>query len=183
MKSIYFLTLLTSLALQIGVVAQPNNTQQYAPPKPNELRSNQKIERTLSILKPDALRNRHIGEIISRFEEAGLRVAAIKMIKLTPEQAAQFYQVHRERPFFPELVKMMSSDPIIAIVLEGDQAISKNRQLMGATNPSQAAPGTIRKDLAISIDQNTVHGSDAVETAAVEIAYFFSTTERVNLLK
>lgn len=177
MKSIYFLTLLTSLALQIGLAAQSNNSQQYVPLKPNELRSNQKIERTLSILKPDALRNRHIGDIISRFEEAGLRVAAIKMIKLTPEQAAQFYQVHRERPFFPELVKMMSSGPIIAIVLEGDQAISKNRQLMGATNPKEAVKGTIRADFSVSVSQNTVHGSDSPEAARQEIDFFFAPDE------
>src|SRR5262249_35446320 len=133
----------------------------------------QKIERTLSILKPDAVRNRHIGDIISRFEDSGLRIAAIKMVRLTPEQAAQFYNIHRERPFYKELVQFMSSGPVVVMVLEGDQAVSKNRQLMGATDPSKAEKGTIRAEYAESISRNAVHGSDSVESANQEIPFFF----------
>ncbi len=149
----------------------------YAPPQSDELRPNQKIERTLSILKPDALKNRHVGDIISRFEDAGLRVAAIKMIRLSSEQASQFYSMHRERLFFPDLVKYMSSGPIIVIVLEGNQAISKNRQLMGSTDPKKAEKGTIRADFAQSITENAVHGSDSPEAARQEIAFFFQPNE------
>src|SRR5215203_6557217 len=129
MKFVYFLNFLVALTLQVGLFAQ--NTQ-----------SNPEIERTLSILKPDAVKNKHIGEIIARFEKAGLRVAALRMVRLTSDQAAQFYAVHRDRPFFSDLVKFISSGPIVALVLEGDQAISKNRQLMGATDPKKAEKGT-----------------------------------------
>ena len=132
------------------------------------------VERTLSLIKPGAVAKNLIGKIISRFEEEGLRIIAARMIHLTPEQAQAFYAVHRERPFYPELVAYMTESPIIALVLEGENAITRNRDLMGATDPSKALPGTIRGDYAKSITRNTVHGSDAPETAATEIAFFFS---------
>ncbi len=132
------------------------------------------VERTLSIIKPGAVARNLIGKIITRFEEEGLQIIAARMIHLTPEQAQAFYAVHRERPFYPELVAYMTESPIIALVLEGENAIARNRDLMGATDPSKAMPGTIRGDFAKSITRNTVHGSDAPETAATEIAFFFS---------
>lgn len=131
------------------------------------------IERTLSIIKPDAVAKNVIGDICSRFERAGLRIVAAKMLHLTPAQAGEFYAVHRERPFYAELVKFMTSGPVMVLVLEGEDAIARNRELMGATNPQEAAPGTIRADHASTVDENAVHGSDAPETAAVEIAFFF----------
>lgn len=134
-------------------------------------------ERTLSIIKPDAVAKNAIGEIISRFEKAGLRVAAAKMVRLSKAQAEQFYAVHKERPFFGGLVAFMSSGPVLVQVLEGENAIAKNRQVMGATNPKDAAPGTVRADFADSIDHNAVHGSDAPETAKQEIAFFFKPEE------
>lgn len=130
-------------------------------------------ERTLSIIKPDAVAKNVIGDIYSRFEKAGLKVVAAKMVHLTDEQAGEFYAVHQERPFYGELKSFMSSGPIMVQVLEGDNAIAKNREVMGATNPKEAAAGTIRADFADSIDANAVHGSDAPETAATEIAFFF----------
>ncbi|BCX81872.1 nucleoside-diphosphate kinase [Methylomarinovum caldicuralii] len=135
------------------------------------------IERTLSIIKPDAVAKNVIGEIISRFEKAGLRIAALKMTKLTRQQAEAFYGVHRDKPFFNDLVEYMISGPVVVQVLEGENAIAKNRELMGATNPKEAAPGTIRADFADSIDANAVHGSDRPETAAQEIAFFFKDDE------
>ncbi len=132
------------------------------------------LERTLSIIKPDAVAKNVIGEIYSRFEQAGLRIVAARMMQLTRAQAEGFYAVHRERPFFNDLVDFMTSGPVMVQVLEGENAIARNREVMGATNPKEAAPGTIRADFAESIDENAVHGSDAPETAAVEIAYFFS---------
>lgn len=135
------------------------------------------IQRTLSIIKPDAVEKNHIGEIISRFEKAGLKIVAAKMLRLSEAQAKAFYAVHQARPFYPDLVKFISSGPVVVQVLEGDNAILKNRELMGATNPAQAAPGTIRADFAESIDRNAVHGSDAVETAEQEIAFFFADYE------
>lgn len=135
------------------------------------------IERTLSIIKPDAVAKNHIGEIISRFEKGGLRVAAAKMVRLSKTQAEQFYAVHKERPFFSALVNFISSGPVLVQVLEGDNAIAKNRQIMGATNPKEAAPGTVRADFADSIDHNAVHGSDAAETAKQEISFFFNPEE------
>ncbi len=135
------------------------------------------LERTLSIIKPDAVAKNVIGEIYSRFEKAGLRVAAAKMKQLSRAEAEGFYAVHRERPFFNALVEFMISGPVMIQVLEGEGAIAKNRELMGATNPKEAAAGTIRADFADSIDANAVHGSDAAETAAVEIAYFFPSTD------
>jgi nucleoside-diphosphate kinase len=141
------------------------------------------IERTFSIIKPDAVAKNVIGAIVSRFEQNGLRVVASKMLQLTQEQAEGFYAVHKERPFFNDLVKFMISGPIVAQVLEGENAVLKNRELMGATNPKEAAPGTIRADFAVSIDENAVHGSDAPETAAQEIAYFFSANELTDRIR
>ena len=135
------------------------------------------VERALSIIKPDAVAKDVIGEIYSRFEQAGLKIVAAKMQHLTRDEAEEFYAVHRERPFFPALVEFMTSGPVMIQVLEGENAISRNRELMGATNPSEAAPGTIRADFARSIDANAVHGSDAPETAEIEIACFFSATD------
>jgi len=132
------------------------------------------VERTLSIIKPGAVARNLIGKIITRFEEEGLRIIAVRMIHLTKAQAESFYAVHRERPFFAELVTYMMESPILTLVLEGENAIARNRELMGATDPSKAMPGTIRGDYAVSITRNTVHGSDGPETAATEIAFFFS---------
>ena len=131
------------------------------------------IEQTFSIIKPDAVGKNVIGEIVSRFEKNGLRIVASKMLHLSKEQAEGFYAVHRERPFYNDLVSFMISGPVVVQVLEGENAISKNRELMGATNPAEAAPGTIRADFATTVDENAVHGSDAPETAAEEIKYFF----------
>jgi nucleoside-diphosphate kinase len=135
------------------------------------------LERTLSIIKPDAVAKNVIGEIYMRFEKAGLKVVAAKMKHLSQREAEGFYAVHRERPFFKPLVDFMVSGPVMITVLEGDGAIAKNRDLMGATDPKKAAAGTIRADFAQSIDANAVHGSDAPETAKVEIGYFFAETE------
>jgi len=135
------------------------------------------LERTLSIIKPDAVAKNVVGEIYARFEKSGLKVVAAKMKHLSRKEAEGFYAVHRERPFFNALVEFMISGPVMIQVLQGDNAILKNRELMGATNPKDAAKGTIRADFADSIDANAVHGSDAAETAAVEIAYFFAATE------
>jgi len=131
------------------------------------------VERTLSIIKPDAVAKNVIGEIYSRFEKAGLQIIAARMMQLSREQAEGFYAVHKERPFFNDLVAFMTSGPVMVQCLEGENAVSLNRELMGATNPKEAEAGTIRADFADSIDANAVHGSDAAETAAVEIAYFF----------
>jgi nucleoside-diphosphate kinase len=135
------------------------------------------IERTLSIVKPDGVGRNLVGEIINRFEKVGLRVVAARMLQLSQREAEGFYAVHRERPFFKDLVKFMTSGPVMVQVLEGEGAIAKNREVMGATDPKKAAPGTIRADLARSIDENVVHGSDAPDTAAREIAYFFREIE------
>lgn len=134
-------------------------------------------ERTLSIIKPDAVGKNHIGEIIARFEKAGLKVVAAKMKQLSQKDAEGFYAVHKERPFFKDLVSFMITGPVLIMVLEGDQAISKNRDIMGATDPKKAAPGTIRADFAKTIDENCVHGSDSPENAGTEIAYFFKPEE------
>lgn len=131
-------------------------------------------ERTLSIVKPDGVARNLIGEVLRRFEHAGLRVVAARMLQLTPAQAGGFYAVHRERPFFRDLCTYMCSGPVVVQVLEGEGAVARNRELMGATDPKQAAPGTIRADFATSIEENVVHGSDSVANAAGEIAYFFS---------
>ena len=137
------------------------------------------VERTLSIIKPDATRRNLTGRINARFEEAGLRIVAQKRLHLTQAQAEGFYHVHKERAFFNDLVEFMTSGPIVVQVLEGDDAIQRNRDIMGATNPANADEGTIRKDFAENIEANSVHGSDAPETAAEEIAYFFSQLEIV----
>lgn len=134
-------------------------------------------QRTLSIIKPDAVGKNHIGEIIARFEKSGLKIVAAKMAHLSKEQAEGFYAVHKERPFFKDLVGFMTTGPVLIMALEGDDAVSKNRDLMGATDPKKAAPGTIRADFASSIDENAVHGSDSEENAAIEIAYFFKANE------
>ena len=135
------------------------------------------VERTLSIIKPDATRRNLTGKIITKFEEAGLKVIASRRIRLSKSDAEAFYGVHRERPFFPSLVAFMTSGPVVVQVLEGENAVAKNREVMGATNPANAAPGTIRKEFAESIEANSVHGSDAPETAANEIRFFFSDLE------
>ncbi len=135
------------------------------------------VERTLSIIKPDATRRNLTGAINDRFEKAGLRIVAQKRMRLSADTAGEFYAVHKERPFYNDLVGFMSSGPVVVQVLEGEGAIAKNRDIMGATNPANAAPGTIRKDFAESIEANSVHGSDSAETAAQEIAFFFSGME------
>lgn len=134
-------------------------------------------ERTLSIVKPDGVKKNKVGAILSRFEDAGLKIVAAKMLQLTRQQAEGFYAIHRERPFFKNLVDFMISGPVLVSVLEGENAIAKNREIMGATDPKKANPGTIRADFASSIDENTVHGSDAPETAQTEISFFFTDRE------
>jgi len=137
------------------------------------------VERTLSIIKPDATRRNITGKVIDRLESAGLRIVAQKRLRLTREQAQAFYAVHRERPFFDSLCSYMTSGPVVAQVLEGENAVARNREIMGATNPADAAEGTIRRDFAESIEANAVHGSDSPDNAAVEIAFFFAQTEIV----
>ena len=137
------------------------------------------LERTLSIVKPDGVAGNLIGDVYRRFEAAGLRIIAARMLQLSTPQAEAFYEVHRARPFFRDLVRYMTSGPVIAQVLEGEDAIAKNRDIMGATDPKKAAPGTIRADLARSIEANVVHGSDAPDTAAFELGYFFAGYELV----
>lgn len=135
------------------------------------------LERTFSIIKPDAVAKNVIGAIYNRFESAGLKIVASKMLHLSKEKAEGFYAEHKERPFFPALIEFMTSGPVMVQVLEGENAVVKNREIMGATNPSEAAAGTLRSDFAVSIDENAVHGSDAPESAAREIAYFFADEE------
>jgi nucleoside-diphosphate kinase len=137
------------------------------------------MERTLSIIKPDGVKKNIIGEVIKRFQDNGIKVAAMKMIKLSKEEAQGFYAVHKERPFFNSLTDFMTSGPIVVMILEGDDVIARNRKLMGATNFEEAEEGTIRKDFATDIEKNVVHGSDAPETAAFEISYFFNALEIV----
>jgi len=135
------------------------------------------VERTLSIVKPDGVARNLIGDVYRRFESAGLRIIAARMLRLTPQQAELFYEVHKERPFYRDLVRYMSSGPVIAQILEGEGSIARNREIMGATDPKKAAPGTIRADLALSIEANVVHGSDSAANAATEIAFFFDATQ------
>jgi nucleoside-diphosphate kinase len=135
------------------------------------------VERTLSIVKPDGVRKNVIGDVYRRLEKSGLSIVAARMTRLTTAQAEAFYAIHRERPFFRDLVGFMTSGPVMVQVLEGADAVAKNREIMGATDPKKAAPGTIRADLASSIDQNVVHGSDSVENAATEVAFFFAQSE------
>lgn len=137
------------------------------------------IERTLSIIKPDAVRKNYIGQIMARFEKAGLTPVAIKMTQLSREQAEQFYAVHSARPFYNALVEFMISGPVVISVLQGENAVLKHREIMGATNPKDAAPGTIRADFADSIDENAVHGSDALETAKEEVSFFFAQSDLI----
>jgi nucleoside-diphosphate kinase len=138
------------------------------------------MERTLSIIKPDGVKKGLIGEVLKRFEKAGLKIAAMKMIHMSKKEAEGFYAVHRGKPFYNSLTDFMSSGPCVVLILEGEKAISRNRELMGATNPKDAAPGTIRKEFAANVEQNIVHGSDAPETAAYEIGYFFNALEICN---
>lgn len=138
------------------------------------------LERTLSIIKPDGVKKNIIGNVLNRFEAAGLKIVATKMVHLSKKEAEGFYAVHSEKPFFDEVTTFMSSAPVVISVLEGENAIAKNREIMGATNPKEAAAGTIRSDFAESIGENTVHGSDGPDTAKTEIAYFFAETELVN---
>ena len=135
------------------------------------------VERTLSIVKPDAVAKNVIGEIYTRFEKGGLKIVAAKMLHLTKAQAGEFYAVHKQRPFYNDLVEFMTSGPVMVQVLEGENAINRNREIMGATNPADAAPGTIRADFATTVDENAVHGSDAAETAKAEMAFFFAPEE------
>ena len=141
------------------------------------------IERTLSIVKPDAVAKNVIGPILAKLEAGGLRIVAAKLVRLTTDQAKAFYAVHAARPFYNDLVKFMTEGPVVVQVLEGDNAIAKNREIMGATNPEKADPGTIRKEFATNIERNAVHGSDAADTAAQEIAFFFSTAELTSLAR
>ena len=141
------------------------------------------VERTFSIIKPDAVAKNVIGPITAKLEQAGLRVLASKMVRLTEAQAKAFYAVHHERPFYKDLVKFMTEGPVVVQVLEGENAVAKNREVMGATNPEKAAAGTIRKEFATNIERNAVHGSDAPETAREEIAFFFSAAELTSLLR
>ena len=138
------------------------------------------LEQTLSIIKPDGVKRNLVGEILGRFEQKGLRIVATRMLHLSKREAEGFYAVHRERPFFEELTTFMCSGPVVVSVLEGENAVAYHREIMGATNPAEATEGTIRKDFAQSIGENTVHGSDSLENAAIEIAYFFAQTELVN---
>ena len=137
-------------------------------------------EQTFSIIKPDGTERNLVGQILQRFEQNGLRIVATRMIQMSRKQAEGFYDVHRERPFFGELTEFMSRSPVVVTVLEGENAVAEHREVMGATNPADAAEGTIRKDFAESIGENTVHGSDSLENAAIETAYFFAKTELVN---
>jgi nucleoside-diphosphate kinase len=139
--------------------------------------STQSLEQTLSIIKPDAVEQNQIGNIIEYFEREGLSVVAAKMVHLSADQARNFYGVHKDKPFFGSLVEFMTSGPILVMILEGENAIARNREIMGATDPSKAAPGTIRADFATSIDRNAVHGSDSAETAKKEISFFFKANE------
>jgi nucleoside-diphosphate kinase len=159
--------------------ARRTNFRRGPIPRPSAMESHMAIERTLSIIKPDATRRNLTGKINAKFEEAGLRIVAQKRIHLSMAQAGQFYAVHKDRPFYGELCEFMASEPVVVQVLEGEGAIAKNREVMGATNPANAADGTIRKEFALSVGENSVHGSDAPETAAQEIAFFFSGLELV----
>ncbi len=141
------------------------------------------VERTLSIVKPDGVQKNVIGEVYRRFEQAGLKIVAARMMQLTQAQAEGFYVVHRERPFFKDLVRYMSSGPVVVQVLEGENAVAKNRELMGATDPKKADKGTIRADLATSIEENVVHGSDSADNAKIEIAYFFAAADLLPRVK
>ena len=160
------------------MLERPRNRRARGPP-PNDPGTDMAIERTLSIIKPDATARNLTGKINAKFEEAGLRIVAQKRIHLSKAQAGEFYKVHAERPFYDELCEFMASGPVVVQVLEGEGAIAKNREVMGATNPADAAPGTVRAEFAESVGENSVHGSDAPETAAEEIAFYFAGIEIV----
>ena len=174
-----FLSLLFVASMtHIGLYAQSHlDVRVQEVPLPNEQQSIHQQERTLSIIKPDAVQKNSIGDIISRFEHAGLHVVGIKMLQLNKDQAGKFYQEHKDRPFYPKLVEFMSSGPVVVLVLEGDQAVAKNRQLMGATDPAKAEKGTLRADFAQSMTYNAVHGSDSPESSKREILFFFQPNE------
>jgi nucleoside-diphosphate kinase len=165
---------MTSIAGRFYHALRPGTGHGYKARDFPTLEQDMAVERTLSIIKPDATRRNLTGEIVAKFEKAGLRVVAQRRIRLSQTQAQAFYAVHAARPFYKSLVEFMTSGPVVVQVLEGESAIAKNREVMGATDPSKAAPGTIRKDFAESIEANSVHGSDAAETAANEIKFFFS---------
>ena len=181
MRFYSFMTLSLIGLLHLGLTAQLDVRVQQVPvqneQRPTASTERQNIEQTLSILKPDAVRNGNIGNVLSRFEKAGLRIAAIKMVRLSKENAGRFYAVHRDRPFYNDLTNFMASGPIVAVVLEGPNAIAKNRELMGATDPKKAAQGTIRADYAQSTSENAVHGSDSSSAAREEISFFFADDE------
>lgn len=182
--TIRFLTcLLTILFSHQVLFAQGTSTLQKSSKEEssfeNGVKPTSQVQQTLSIIKPDAVAGNHIGDIISRFEKNGLRIAAIKIVQLDAKQAGDFYKVHKDRSFYPDLVKFMSSGPVVILVLEGPDAVAKNRELMGATDPSKAASGTIRADFAQSLTKNAVHGSDSPETAKEEVLFFFKPSEIV----
>src|SRR3954454_4566661 len=164
---------------RVGLASRPRPAYPAARLFPTPKERPMAAERTLSILKPDATRRNLTGKINAKFEEAGLRIVAQKRLHLSEAQAGAFYAVHKERPFYKDLVSFMTSGPVVVQVLEGENAVARNREIMGATNPANAAPGTIRKEFAESIEANSVHGSDSAENAATEIAYFFAGTEIV----
>lgn len=168
MKKIFYIIALAIAAIQAPFCAHAETEA-----------TKTKTEQTLSIIKPDAVKANHIGEIISRFEKNGLKIVGIKIVSLTKDQAGQFYQVHKERPFYSDLTDFISSGPVVVMVLEGDKAVTKNRQLMGATDPKKAEKGTIRADFAESVSHNAVHGSDSPESAVEEISFFFEPSELV----
>lgn len=176
--------LLSCILLGMTQLAQADISTDKSSPTPSTDKSSPTAtvkaavkEQTLSIIKPDAVAGNHIGEIIARFEKSGLRIAAIKMTQLTKQQAEQFYAVHKERSFYPDLVQFMISGPVVVMVLEGNDAILKNRSIMGATDPAKATPGTIRADFAQTVQRNAVHGSDSPEAAKTEIAFFFNPSD------
>jgi nucleoside-diphosphate kinase len=162
------------LQVKLRVYARPDDFDGLIHPSKDQGNARMSVEQTLSIIKPDGVQKNLIGEIYGRFEKAGLSIVAARMMHLSREQAEDFYAVHRERPFFRDLVSYMTSGPVMVQVLEGESAIDENRRIMGATNPADAEPGTIRADFADSIEENIVHGSDAAQTARQEIAFFFS---------
>lgn len=172
-----FYTLLAILLFQIGSIHSVDAPKTESDSKENTTVPVNLLEQTLSLIKPDAVKNNHIGDIIARFEHNGLKIVGLKMVLLSSEEAGKFYAVHRERPFYSDLVSFMASGPIVAIVLEGQDAVAKNRQLMGATDPKKADAGTIRADFAESMSKNSVHGSDSQEAAQQEIAFFFPSNQ------
>lgn len=176
-KNFLFALAFSLIGAQLLIAYPTIQTKDHLSPQEGKPQMHTQTQRTLSIIKPDAVQKSHIGEIISKFEKSGLRIAAIKMTKLTPEEASLFYNVHKGRPFYEGLVKFMSSGPIVVMVLEGDDAIDKNRKIMGTTDPKNAEKGTIRADFAEDTQRNAVHGSDSPESAQEEINFFFNPQE------